>query len=223
MKFKLSSEFGVMEEVRGNIPHSGIDLAMPEGTELRSIFNGIVEKVYDGSGKIGEGVKIQTEDGQHLIYGHMSDVKVHVGDKIHEGDVIGLSGNTGLSTGPHLHFGMTDQSGLIDPTPFADKVSSLSGDEINGFIPGPMQSLGLLKDKFLGSTQEHVVETTQEVLMGIAVGAFQFFVDMSGFIALVGGGILILSKLAGFDKGYKWAGLLFLANTLIKYLGGASE
>jgi hypothetical protein len=218
MKFKLSSEFGVMEEVRGNAPHSGIDLAMPEGTELRSIFNGVVEKVYDGSGKIGEGVKIQTEDGQHLIYGHMSDVKVHVGDKIHEGDIIGLSGNTGLSTGPHLHFGMTDNSGLVDPTPFADKLSAMTG-KVNEAIfnfDGPMDYV----DSYF---KDQIAESTKEVLIDIAVGAFQFLVDMSGFITLVGGGILILLKVVGFDKGYKWAGILFFVNTLIKYLGGATQ
>jgi murein DD-endopeptidase MepM/ murein hydrolase activator NlpD len=117
MKFRLTGKFGELSPVRDFQPHSGIDLAMPEGTTLRSIADGVVDRVYDGSGAIGKGLSVKLPDGTRTIYGHMNEVKAHVGEHVNAGEVIGLSGNTGNSTGAHLHFGMKDASGhVIDPT-----------------------------------------------------------------------------------------------------------
>ncbi|WP_168733997.1 M23 family metallopeptidase [Metabacillus sediminilitoris] len=59
--------------------HRGVDIALNEGTSLKSIKDGIIETVYDGSANIGKGVKIQFEDGTEGIYGHMSKVSVKEG------------------------------------------------------------------------------------------------------------------------------------------------
>ncbi|WP_339145466.1 MULTISPECIES: M23 family metallopeptidase [unclassified Sutcliffiella] len=131
MKFKLTSEYGVLEQIRNGKPHTGIDLAMPEHTELRSIGEAIVERVGDyGNENIGKGVILRLEDGTTAIYGHMSDIKVKVGQILKEGETLGYSGNTGHSTGAHLHFGLKDQAGnFIDPTPLVSKLDSLSGKQ----------------------------------------------------------------------------------------------
>src|SRR4051812_49408468 len=105
MKFRLTGKFGELSPVRDWQPHSGIDLALPENTTLRSIADGVVDRIYDGTGLIGKGLSVRMLDGTRAIYGHMNEVKAHVGDHLSAGDIVGLSGNTGNSTGPHLHFG----------------------------------------------------------------------------------------------------------------------
>lgn len=118
MKFRLSGEFGELSPVRDFKPHTGIDIAMPEGTTLRAVAEGVVDRVYDGTGAIGKGLSIRLDDGTRAIYGHMSDVSAKVGEHVEAGEIVGLSGNTGHSTAPHLHFGMKDADGsLLDPTP----------------------------------------------------------------------------------------------------------
>jgi hypothetical protein len=129
MKFRLSGEYGELSPVRDNLPHKGIDLAMPEGTPLRSIADGVIERVVDyGSKNLGKGVFVRNNDGTLSIYGHMSDIDVKQGAVIKAGEVLGLSGNTGNSTGPHLHYGMKDSAGdFIDPTSYAEKVAESAG------------------------------------------------------------------------------------------------
>lgn len=228
MKFQLTGPFGVMEEVRGMKPHTGIDLGMPEGTQLRSLFDGTVENVWDHAGAIGNGVKIRTDDGVHTIYGHMSKVDVHVGDKIHSGDLIGLSGNTGNSTGPHLHFGMRDDSGtVLDPTKYAEHVANLSGAHVS--VPTPFDIIGKvttpLGDHIIGTVKDKLREEaghrTVQIALGIFDGLSDILVETIGAISLVGCTILIIMRIAGYDKGFKQAGMLFVLNILVKMtLGG---
>lgn len=224
MKFRLTGEFSEMSEVRGMKPHTGIDLGMPENTKLRSLFDGKVENVYNHAGAIGNGVKIKTNDGSHIIYGHMNQVNVKVGDKLHSGDLIGLSGNTGNSTGPHLHFGMqNDKGAFINPTQFAEKVSDMSGDNPiikNIFSPtNPIGDhiIGRVKDKL----REEAASKTISIAMGVFDGVSDILVEVIGSISLLGCTILIIMKIAGYDKGYKQAGMLFVLNILVKMcLGG---
>lgn len=98
-------------------PHSGIDFAVPTGTEIHAPTDGIVSAVKDyGHNNLGKSVFVKMDDGQQYAVGHLSKIDVHTGDKIHHGDLLGLSGNTGNSTGPHLHFGLYDKAGHhIDP------------------------------------------------------------------------------------------------------------
>lgn len=224
MRFAITSPYGKLEEVRGMHPHTGVDLAMPEGTPLRSIFNGTVENVWDHAGAIGNGVKIKTDDGLHTIYGHMSKVNVHVGDKLHAGDLVGLSGNTGHSTGPHLHFGMTDPSGtFIDPTIYADKVSNMSAH-----LPTPFEVLTKastpLGNHIVDSVKSHLREKagsmTIEIAKGIFDGLSDILVETIGAVSLIGCTVLIILKIAGYDKGFKQAGLLFVLNLIVKYIFG---
>lgn len=115
--FQVSSPFGSIDSVH-KIPHSGIDLVMEEGTKLYSPVDGFVERVVDyGNQNIGKGVIIKTNTGETVIMGHMSDTsQVHVGEELSRGEFVGLSGNTGRSTGAHLHVGMKDADGnVINP------------------------------------------------------------------------------------------------------------
>jgi murein DD-endopeptidase MepM/ murein hydrolase activator NlpD len=84
--------------------HEGVDFAVPEGTPVLAAHAGSV--VYSGSGLRGYGnlVAVRGTDGLVTIYGHHSVNKVRRGQQVKKGQVIALSGNTGKSTGPHLHF-----------------------------------------------------------------------------------------------------------------------
>lgn len=85
--------------------HNGIDWGMPVGTPILAVDSGkVIVKTEDEQG-FGRYIKLQHDWGQSL-YAHLSEFKVNKNKNVSQGDVIGLSGNTGFSTGPHLHFGM---------------------------------------------------------------------------------------------------------------------
>jgi hypothetical protein len=211
MKFRLTGKFGELSPVRGMQPHSGIDLAMPEGTTLRAIKDGVIDRVFDGTGAIGKGVSIRFPDGTHAIYGHMSDVKTHVGEHVHAGEIIGLSGNTGNSTGAHLHFSLRNPDGsLIDPTPIADKVANMSG---NDYVTGPIPKLF---DAGGDAVREHAAEMSKEIALGICDALKEFLLEAT----LIGSAVMIILKVAGWRDGGRWAGTLLVANILIKFLFG---
>lgn len=99
--------------------YGGIDWGTPNGTPIKAAASGIVDEMhYDETG-YGTHVRIRHEEGYLTIYGHLGDIYVKFGDPVYAGEVIGHSGNTGNSTGPHLHFELRDPEGVpIDPAPF---------------------------------------------------------------------------------------------------------
>ncbi|MBQ9610217.1 MAG: peptidoglycan DD-metalloendopeptidase family protein [Lachnospiraceae bacterium] len=106
----LSSGFGP----RWGTNHNGIDMAVPTGTEVMASADGIV--IQSGwNGGYGISVYIDHENGVITRYGHMSQTLVSVGQRVSQGDIIGLSGSTGDSTGPHVHFEMRENDVPIDP------------------------------------------------------------------------------------------------------------
>lgn len=96
--------------------HNGVDFGCPTGTELLASANGVVTEVGNQGAKgYGKYFRIKTNNGLQLTYGHCSAILVIVGDSVTAGQVVAKSGNTGRSTGPHLHFGVReyDSSGNI--------------------------------------------------------------------------------------------------------------
>ncbi|MGG1638254.1 M23 family metallopeptidase [Paenibacillus sp. NRS-1760] len=224
MKFRISSEYGVMEEIRNGRVHHGIDLAMPRGTELHSIAEGTVERVVDyGATNLGKGIFIRSEDGSIHVYGHLDKVIVHRGDHVDSGDLIGLSGNTGHSSGPHLHFGLIKDGHFTDPTPLVEAVQNFSG-EIAG--PGIFQVKGpasWIIDKAMdGSFKEHVKSNIQEHIHDFLVDAGAVLFELSFSIGLIGCASLIILGAMGLKDGYRWAGLTFGACALVRLLLGGS-
>ena len=101
----VTSEFGGRRDpITGKQDgHTGMDLAVPTGTPVRAALPGTVRVAkYDSS--YGYYVTIGHENGLLTLYGHNSRLLVHPGQTVQAGDVISLSGSTGRSTGPHLHF-----------------------------------------------------------------------------------------------------------------------
>lgn len=125
MKYKITSEFLSNENFRYH-PHNGIDLAMPIGTPLRAIKNGIIKIADYGNLNAGKTVFIKTENGTTFIYGHLSKFTVKNGQYVKVGDLIGYSGNTGFTTGAHLHFGVKIGDKYIDPSPYIDFIQNMN-------------------------------------------------------------------------------------------------
>ncbi|WP_338677448.1 M23 family metallopeptidase [Streptomyces sp. SCSIO 30461] len=88
--------------------HSGQDFAVPTGTAVKAASSGVVVKAGPGGGgdgsAYGNAVVIKHANGKYSQYAHLSKVNVHVGQAVKTGQRIALSGNTGNSSGPHLHF-----------------------------------------------------------------------------------------------------------------------
>ena len=84
--------------------HTGMDLAVPTGTSVRAALPGTVTVSTYNQGGYGYYVMIDHGNGLSTLYGHNSQLLARVGQTVEAGDVIALSGSTGRSTGPHLHF-----------------------------------------------------------------------------------------------------------------------
>ncbi len=100
-------------------PHAGhmaFDIAVPVGTQIKTTMDGKV--VYAGWNDQGYGNLVIVENGAYrTYYAHLSSIPVSVGDQVAAGTVIGLSGNTGHSTGPHLHYEIRQNRVTINPSP----------------------------------------------------------------------------------------------------------
>ena len=116
------------------IYHSGIDIGVVSGTAVPAADSGTV--IYSGwAGGYGYFVMIDHGDGIVSCYGHNEELLVQEGDKVSRGDVISLSGSTGYSTGPHLHFEVRQDGEPIDPTSFAKRAGwDLTGDTSTNII-----------------------------------------------------------------------------------------
>jgi murein DD-endopeptidase MepM/ murein hydrolase activator NlpD len=106
----ISSGFGM----RWGRLHAGIDMPLPEGTGLRAAASGTVA-IAGWVGGYGNYTCIQHGGSLSTCYGHQSSISVSVGQSVSQGQVIGASGNTGHSTGPHLHFEVRINGSPVDP------------------------------------------------------------------------------------------------------------
>ena len=113
---RLSSNFGRRSAPKRGASsyHKGIDWATPTGTAVVASSGGTVARAGWGSG-YGYVVYINHPDGRQTRYGHLSKVLVSAGQKVSQGQKIALSGNTGVSTGPHLHFEILINGSQVNP------------------------------------------------------------------------------------------------------------
>ena len=114
----VTSPFGMrVHPITGEkTEHHGVDLVAELGTPVMAAARGVV--VWRGN-KLGYGNCVVIRHGTHLstIYGHLSHTGVDTGQSVGKGEVIGLSGSTGFSTGPHLHFEVRRDGVPVDPLP----------------------------------------------------------------------------------------------------------
>jgi murein DD-endopeptidase MepM/ murein hydrolase activator NlpD len=127
--------------------HAGIDFGAPIGSQVRSVADGKVEIAGPVSG-FGNHVRVQHK-GFETSYSHLSEIMVTVGATVTQGQVVGLSGNTGLSTGPHLHFEYYMDHTAVDPLPHM-------GTEVAGVGGGSVST---------GSSEQEIAAFTAEKTM----------------------------------------------------------
>ncbi len=115
----ITSHFGWRRDPFTNrlTEHHGVDIVNLIGTPIVATAEGIVKNAQRGGGR-GLFVEIEHKFGYTTQYLHMSAIKVRVGDQVRKGQVIGNLGNTGRSTGPHLHYEVRINKIPIDPSPF---------------------------------------------------------------------------------------------------------
>lgn len=111
--YEFSSPFGWRESSGRN--HNGIDIAMEENTPLVSYTNGTIDYVGEDPGGYGYFVDIKDNQGVIHRFAHLNSITVQEGDTTYPGQQIGLSGNTGLSTGAHLHWEVHVNGNPINP------------------------------------------------------------------------------------------------------------
>ncbi|MFD5191578.1 M23 family metallopeptidase [Streptomyces sp. NPDC058357] len=123
-RYELSASFG-NDGSRWAHKHSGQDFAVPTGTKVRAAHTGIVVKAGPNGGgdgpAYGNAVVIKHANGTYSQYAHLSKIEVRIGEAVKTGERIALSGSTGNSSGPHLHFEIrhtADYGSAINPVSF---------------------------------------------------------------------------------------------------------
>jgi murein DD-endopeptidase MepM/ murein hydrolase activator NlpD len=111
---KTNSSVGLlMRPVSGGIKtqgihgNNGVDIGIPVGTSVYAAAGGVISLVRGGdawNGGYGNYIVVKHPNGVQTLYAHLSSISVNKGETVEKGEVIGRSGNTGRSTGPHLHF-----------------------------------------------------------------------------------------------------------------------
>lgn len=109
---KVSSKFGYRVDpvLKLHQFHNGIDLPVPVNTQVKSPQDGTILEVYNNK-EGGNQVLIKHNDGFTSGYAHLNKPLVKKGDKVKKGQIVALSGNTGKSTGPHVHMTLKDTKG----------------------------------------------------------------------------------------------------------------
>ncbi|MEQ2609609.1 M23 family metallopeptidase [Eubacterium ventriosum] len=107
-----TSGFG--DTISRTASHNGHDWAVNTGTKVRAAAEGVVELAYF-SESYGYNILINHNNGFKTRYAHLSEVEVSKGEKVEQSQVIALSGSTGFSTGPHLHFEVVKDGKRVNP------------------------------------------------------------------------------------------------------------
>ncbi|WP_073583767.1 M23 family metallopeptidase [Vibrio quintilis] len=119
---RISSGYGKrVHPVTGKIKfHRGQDFAVNIGTPIYAPADGVVEVVRPGNKGSGNFVRLQHSYGFSSSYSHLQKFHVRTGDFVQKGDLIAYSGNSGLSSGPHLHYEVRFVGRPLNPRPFVD-------------------------------------------------------------------------------------------------------
>ena len=119
-EFPVTQRFG--ERITDPSGHTGIDYALYTGTPVLAAMDGRVSRTAYLKSGYGTHVVVEHDGGLETLYAHLSGISVRLGESVREGQQIGTSGNTGNTTGPHLHFEMRRLGKPVDPEQFFSPV-----------------------------------------------------------------------------------------------------
>lgn len=111
--------------------HTGVDFAAASGTPVKAVHGGTVVSVNGAGSAYGTHVVIKHADGVYTLSAHLSSASVSVGQAVSAGQTIGLSGSTGNSSGPHLHFELRNQATAYADGVFSDPIAWLKSHGVN--------------------------------------------------------------------------------------------
>ncbi|MBI1391905.1 MAG: peptidoglycan DD-metalloendopeptidase family protein [Alphaproteobacteria bacterium] len=184
---RISLAFGARSP-RHRTPHSGVDIAARNGAPVVAAGEGVVVSLDNiGRGSIGKYVKIGHGNGVYTKYLHLSRVDVASGDVVKAGQGIAAVGNTGISSGPHLHFELIREGRRIDPSTLIDFTGDWSDSALDDAPQAPtlktdaIDSLGI--EERLASTGRPVRLAFSTASAGPAPAAardFEYDFDASG-------------------------------------------
>lgn len=162
----MTSPFGL--RWRGLLPevHRGVDIAVPEGTPVRTMAPG---RVRFAGGMAGYGNVVWMDHGGEVLtlYAHLSRISVRESDVVEGGAVIGLSGATGEATGPHLHFELWRWGWERDPVPL-----------LGGRPRDPAGSAATARADLLGQPGDHLEQVPHDaVVRDLEDGRVRILVD----------------------------------------------
>lgn len=211
---KITAGYGEINSIH-KTPHTGIDFNAPANTPLHAPIDGIVSRVADyGDASLGKAVFIQMKDGSQYVLGHLSEIKVKVGQHVHHGDLIALSGSSGRSTAPHLHFGMFDPSGTpVNPGNIDFSAFTTGGDNVivkmNGAVLNPLMD-------WVNDKADHFIQWEAEtVANGVLWGVGQLLKAIAPMVPeLAGISICVFITIGMFTNFAKW-----LARSLLVFMG----
>lgn len=135
--------------------HNGIDIANSIGTAILSSAEGevIFTGVFGGYGNVVF-IKHSIEDKNYVtVYGHLSLIGVKVGDVVTQGQTIGLLGNTGRSTGPHLHFEIQENTIVWNESKSVDPWKYLTSDSNDGIVREGYKEIDKIKQRIQGNSK----------------------------------------------------------------------
>ena len=146
--YRVSSHFNLARKhpIKGVVrPHKGTDWAVPVGTPVMATAEGVVVKAVKNHPSAGNYIEIRNGRRYVTRFLHLDKLNVKRGDKVKRGDVIALSGNTGLSTGPHLHYELYVDGRVVNPMKARlPEGKALQGAELTEFQAMTSHLVGLM-------------------------------------------------------------------------------
>jgi murein DD-endopeptidase MepM/ murein hydrolase activator NlpD len=119
--------------------HHGIDYLVPEGTAVFATADGRVDHLSEKNSTHGKSITIDHGNGYKTTYSHLLDIRVSEGQTVKRGDIIALSGNSGLSFAPHLHYEVSLFGTRVDPVHYF--FMELSADDYQRIIRIALSSM----------------------------------------------------------------------------------
>ena len=113
--YPITQRFG--EKITDPNGHTGVDFALPKGTPVRAAADGVVKAVRWSQSGYGIHIVLDHGGGVETVYAHLLTASFPVGTALERGKIMALSGSSGNSTGPHLHFEVRVNGKAVDPVP----------------------------------------------------------------------------------------------------------